>query len=464
MKKPLLAVFLSAAALFPLAKAQAFDPNYIISDEEMTDSTSLDLEQIQAFLGRGYLGNLVTEDFEGKKRSAAEIIWRAARMHGINPKFLLVLLQKEQSLIEDDSPTQKQLDWATGYAVCDNCSMNDPIIQRWKGFGKQVNSAALQFMEGYMDDIENTGRTAYKYGPGIAIMIDGTQVVPGNAATAALYAYTPHIHGNQNFARLWNEWFGRDYPNGTLLQAAGEDGVWLMQNGYRRPITSASALHSRFNAKLIVPVSKDVLERFPTGRPISLPNYTLVKDETGKIYLLVDDALRYIESMEIFRSIGFSEDEVIDITGEEVAQYDVGLPITTTSVFPTGRLLRLSSGTVYFIENGVRHQIFDESVLKAKFPNSPLIDALPVEVEQYKEGKPVKLPDGYLIKSPESPAVFVISDGYRRLIPSEKVFTAFGYEWANVITVPTEVVNLHPLGDELHEAIEDEVNVASVTP
>ena len=167
--------------------ASAFDPNYILSDADLTDSQAMDLNQIQAFLERGTLATYQAPDWEGRTRYAADIIWRTAQQHAINPRFLLVLLQKEQSLVEDSDPTQKQYDWATGYAVCDDCSMNDGSLSRWQGFGKQVNSAAMQFTEGYMADIAQSGVTAGKYGPDLPVTIDGTTVTPENAATAAMY-------------------------------------------------------------------------------------------------------------------------------------------------------------------------------------------------------------------------------------------------------------------------------------
>ena len=140
-------LFLALILVATPAQALAFNfnPNYILSDFELHDSFSMDLNQIQHFLGRGFLADYVTEDWQGNTKYASDIIWRAAQNHKINPKFLLVLLQKEQSLVEDDAPNDRQLDWATGYAVCDDCSKDDPAIQRWKGFGKQINSAALQF-------------------------------------------------------------------------------------------------------------------------------------------------------------------------------------------------------------------------------------------------------------------------------------------------------------------------------
>lgn len=461
-------LFAFAAALATLmgtlaSPALAFDPNYIISDAEMTDVYSMDLNQIRAFLeAHGALGDMRLEDYNGRTRWVADIIWYAAQNHGINPKVLLVTLQKEQSLVTEEDPTQKQLDWAMGYGVCDDCSMNDPAVQRWQGFGKQINSAAMQFIEGYMADIDAYGVTAGKYGPDVPITISGETVTPENAATAALYAYTPHLHGNQNFATLWQTWFGREYPSGTLVQVPGEDGVYLLQNGYRRAITSASALRSRFNANLIVQISKSTLESYPEGTAISLPNYSLVQDDDGVIYLLVDDTLRPLDSLETFRAIGFSQDEIVPITNSERATYDLGSTITATTVDPQGQLYQLTTnGAVFFIQDGKRHPIFDVSILNARFAGKSIHSITPMEMEQFGEGSPVKLPDGTLVKTVDNPTVYVISDGMRRSIPSESVFTSFGYQWTNIIDVPENVLRLHPEGDPLESALGDSVQSAT---
>ncbi|MFA6018306.1 MAG: hypothetical protein WCT28_01665 [Patescibacteria group bacterium] len=429
--------------------ALAFNPNYILSDAELTDSQAMDRNQIQAFLSRGTLAEYKTADWEGKTRYAADIIWRAAQDNGINPRFLLVLLQKEQSLIEDPDPTTKQYDWATGYGVCDDCSMNDAGLSRWQGFGKQVNSAALQFIEGYLADIKNYGVTAGKYGVNVPVIIDNVTVTPFNAATAAMYAYTPHLHGNENFVTIWDKWFGKEYPTGSLLQAAGEDGVWRIENGYRRPITSQSALISRYNTKLIITVASSVLEQYPTGTEIALPNYSLVKDEDGRIYLLVDDAMRHVESMEAFRATGFSEDELVDITAKEVETYAEGTPITTTTQDPSGRIVKLANGALFLLKDGARQAILDPAILTANFPSSTVESALQNEIEQYKEGKFLKLPDGTLVRSHENPTVYVIANGERHAIDNEQTFNDYGYDWSNIIFVSDDVLNLHKLGASL---------------
>ncbi len=424
-----------------------FDPEFILSDQDLTNPFTMDLNQIQQFLERGYLGDYVTPDWEGTHRSAADIIWRASQFHGVNPKFLLVLLQKEQSLVEDEDPDDRQLDWATGYAVCDSCSKDDPTIQRWKGFGKQINSAALQFTEGYMTDIETTGTTQGAYGPGVPVEIDDTVITPVNAATASLYAYTPHIHGNENFAKIWHRWFSIQYPTGTLLKDAEDSSIYLIEYGYKRPIRSWSALLSRFNPDLIIPVAPTSLANYPDGRPIDFPNYSLLKDESGHIYLLVDDALRHIDRMETFKAIGFVEDEIVDIEDADLAYFDVGTPITQATLFPQGNLLEVEgSGAVYFIRDGFRHAVLDPAIQRANFPSQVAEPVLPVVIEQFKEGPSVKMPDGWLVKGSDEPVVYVISEGHKRPIENETTFLGMGFEWTDIVVVNQAALNLHDTG------------------
>jgi hypothetical protein len=435
------------------ALATDFNPDYLLSDSELTDADALTHDQIQYFLDRGFLGDYETEDFDDIERTATSIIWNAAQDHGISPKFLLVLLQKEQSLVEDDDPTQNQLDWATGYAVCDDCAKDDPAIQRWKGFGKQVNSAALQFIEGYMEDIDERGTTQGKYGPDVDVVIDNTIVTPVNAATAALYAYTPHLHGNENFVKIWSRWFQPQHPTGSLLQVAGEPGIYVIEYGYKRPIHSWSAFLSRFNPDLIVQVTQNVLDLYPDGRAIDFANYSLLEDETGQRYLLVDDALRPFESNAVFSSIGFIEDELLEIDSDDVALFDEGTTITLDTLNPTGALLQIHSGVTFYVENGYRSFLLDDAVREARFPGQPVTQVDPSALGAYLEASPLGMPDGYLVKTPNDPKVYVISENEARAILDEQTFLSFGWEWNDIIVISELTMKQHAFGEDLETGL-----------
>ncbi len=462
--KRLFAIFLGIGLLVPsLGPVLAFDPDYIISDEEMTDPFALDLNGIQRYLDRGYLGTYKSTDIDGKKRYASEIILRAAQNHLLSPKFIIGMLQREQSLIDDDDPSDKQLDWAMGYAVCDACSTSDGDIQHWKGFGKQVDSAAQQFRDGYLTDLEAYGETVIGLGPGIATTIDDIQVTPANNATAALYTYTPHIHGNQNLAEIWQRYFTQDYPSGSLLQAKGEDGVWLIQYGMRRPITSKAALLSRFDPNNIITVDASQLTKYATGSAIAFPNYALLQSPKGTIYLIVDDQRRGIDSMETFNAIGFNSDEIIPVSAEDLEAYSEGKNITIDSVYPDGHLLQdTSSGGVYFVQDGVKHALISKSLLEVNFAGWRMHPTAPEVLAEYTTGGKVTFPDGTLVKSQDDSAVYVISEGQRRPITSGDVFEAMGWKWEQIVVTDKKVIDLHPLGEAIAPPTIADTEIASL--
>ncbi|MCG2687204.1 hypothetical protein L6260_00155 [Candidatus Parcubacteria bacterium] len=448
MKKLVIALFL-ALILFP-ARTFAFDPNYLISDWDFTDIFALDFNQIQHYLNRGFLGDYQTEDWEGRVRYATDIIWRAAQTRGISPKVLLVMLQKEQSLIEDDSPTQNQLNWAMGYGVCDSCSKSDSAIQRWLGFGKQVNSAAMQLSDGYLEDIENYGVAVGKYGPGVPAVIDNTTVTPVNAATAALYAYTPHLHGNENFVEIWDRWFSTNYPTGSLLQAAGQAGVYVIEYGYKRPIHSWSALLSRFNPNLIIQVNAETLDNYPDGTAIDFPNYSMLQDQNDQIYLLVDDTLRPFESTDTYHKLGFKDDELNPVNSHDLESYEIGSPVSLSTASLTGELVKLSTNSAYFyLQGGYRHPVLTEDIAKIRFGGMARTVS-PSEVEQYTESEKLLIPDGNLVKTPSDPTVYIVTEGEIRPIASESTFNSFGWQWSDIIDVSPETLAIHRVGDSIN--------------
>ncbi len=213
MKKILFTIFLLLIGAYFFAdkiNSQEYDPDFakgrIISDFQMFDYNSMNVSQIQSFLQskNSYLATYISPDYQGVMKTSAEIIYDAAQRYQVNPKYILVTLQKEQGLIQMQSPTQKRLDWAAGYAVCDSCSMDDPKIQKYKGFGKQMDNTAgaMRFYSdknSIYDFIKRAGKT---------YTIDGETVVFETQATANLYTYTPHFHGNYTFWLIWQRYFG----------------------------------------------------------------------------------------------------------------------------------------------------------------------------------------------------------------------------------------------------------------
>ncbi len=460
-------------------QAATFNPNYILSDEEMLDSNSMTLADIQNLLNskNSFLANYSCKNADGVFKTAAEIIYEAAFNNydcdginlsetpteaekrlkcepaAINPKLLLVLLQKEQSLIEESSPRNSQLDWATGYGCPDGQACNT----RWQGFGKQVNSAALQFFD-YMKNPHH-----YTYQAGHAYTITNTNrpsstIIPANKATAALYNYTPHVYnGNYNFYKIWMRYFTRNYPNGSLLQAKGEPGVWLIQNNKKRPFVTKGALTSRFDINKVIQVNKTDLDKYLTGASIKFPQYSLIRSPRGTVFLLVDDKRRGFASSEAFRKIGFNPEEIVNADWDDINAYEEGTPITATSTYPTGALLQdNNTGGVYWVSEGTKAPLWDAILLKTKYKNKSVTAVSPEKLASYTTVEPAIFGNSELLKSDASPAVYVIDEEKRRPIISGKLFEELGYKWENIINVPLKILELYEEGEPINEIYNEE--------
>ncbi|MDD5040264.1 MAG: hypothetical protein PHY34_03890 [Patescibacteria group bacterium] len=439
-----------------IAAAATFNPNFIISDYDLTNTESMSATQVERFLkAKGSaLTNYRTTDPWGEQKTAAQIIYDASRHWSINPQYLLVRMQIEQSLTLSTNPSQYQLDWATGYGVCDSCNVNDPQVIKYKGFFNQVNWAVRRIRESYIPDLITRGYTLSGWGPGITKTVtdyNGSyQVTPANNATAAMYTYTPHVYnGNYNIWKYWNDWFSKNYPDGTLLQVEGEHGVYIIENGKKRPFTSRTALVSRYDPSRIIIVSPSDIELYETGAPISFPNYSLVRSvDTGRVYLIDGEKRRYIESPEVFRKIGFNPEEMLDATEKDLRAYSRGENISMLSIYPTGVLLQSKeTGGISYVENGIRHSIWSREILKSRFPNRVPVVVEQATIDEYPSGDPILFKDGELITSPSAQGVYVISNGKRRGIASKETFDSLGFKWENIYWTTDKALELHPIGD-----------------
>ena len=228
------------------ASASQWKSGYIISDAQFYDIASMSVDSIQAFLNskgsscipgtapciKDYRQDTPTvpadaycKTYQGQTgQSAASIIWNVGQACGINPKVLIVTLQKENTLITRTQPTTASYQTAMGYGCPDNAACDTAYF----GFFNQVykaarqfkiyaaNPASFSFVAGAYNNIQ--------YNP--VASCGSSSVYIQNQATASLYNYTPYqpntaalanlngigngcsTYGNRNFWVFYTDWFG----------------------------------------------------------------------------------------------------------------------------------------------------------------------------------------------------------------------------------------------------------------
>ncbi len=488
-----------------------YNPNLILGDNDILNTGTMSFSDIQDFLisRPGILKNYSTTNAYGQLKTAAEIIYDAARnnydctgvvlsdnpteaerslkcrkISTVNPQLLLVLLQKEASLIDDPNPSQGHLDAATGYG----CPTGQGCNPYWKGFGKQVNSAALQFLA-YMQEPQNYGfkigetyiakdkysklQTAaqamakpvsdpHSYTKIIASP-DMVSVTPGNQATAALYNYTPHVYnGNYSTFQLWNKYFSpsdvvsppvnvvsRIFPDGSIIKAEGNPQVWLISNGQKRHFANWSTFISRFRPEQIITVSPNEPDRYPSGAPLKFANYSLVQTPDQQIYLLVDKEKRPFANTDTYKKLGFNPVELEQASVDDLAEYKVGKTITASSTYITGVLMQDNqTNETFYVEDGSKHPVSLE-IIDMKYPDVEIIKKTSKELAAFTTEKPIVLDDGSLVKTTTYPTVYLISGGKKRPFADETIFAKYGYSLNNVAPLSSQFLYNYDMGDPI---------------
>lgn len=180
-------------------------------------------------------------------QSAAEIIWNAAQRYSINPKVLLVMIQKESAgpLITDDWPFRTQYTYAMG-AHCPDGPNGAQCDGNYAGFSMQIHESA-RLLRYYLDNMQQPW-WSYKKPYQVNNILwnttytgcGGSNVYIESKATAGLYTYTPYqpnqaalnnlygtgdgcsAYGNRNFWRMFHDWFGTTYNANYLWQYQGQ--------------------------------------------------------------------------------------------------------------------------------------------------------------------------------------------------------------------------------------------------
>lgn len=455
------ALVCGAAVVAPLAAVAqpggAFDPGNIISDSNFYNNNSMTTQEIQSFLdaqvpnctlgtaGRpagGYstdpssygtllASNCLKSYTESVNSIAADrycdpinagtytgagIIKAVSDACGISPKVMLVLLQKEQSLINDSWPSARQYSFATGF----NCPDTAPCGALSAGFFKQVYAAARQFQvytyfAQNFTQAENRrqgfnyfiGSNSIQFHPNSSCGASQVNIV--NQATANLYIYTPYqpnasalanlygggdscgAYGNRNFWRMYWDWFGSPNTNGIpeirAYAAANAATLGVMQtNPTVYTGNGIDGAHQSFiNASLywtaktnVVPVKNPFLSAYarsnvfygPLSWPQSAEEAVTASGITGKTQKFLGGVIysSSLGTIPMYGGFGKLYEDLQNVSGV------LGWPKSTMTLnsastgyqqlFQNGVLATTSSGPVYSITGDI-YSVYSSKGLSA---------------------------------------------------------------------------------------------------
>lgn len=427
-------VFTIAPVAVPAASAadaRDFQAGNIISDSLFYDGGAMSTAEVQAFLNSarpncrsGYIclkdaaqatptraavsGRCAT--YNGASReSAASIIAKVGAACGISQKVLIVMLEKEQSLVTDDWPSDRQYRSAMGYGCPDtaDCDTN------YYGFFNQVYAAALQF-KNYQANPTRWNHVAgrvntVRYNPNAAC--GSSQVFIQNAATAGLYNYTPYqpnpsalanlygqgdgcgAYGNRNFWRLYTDWFGSTTGGSSLVKTATNGTIYLVTDTSKYIIRDTTMLSAYSSLGATSVVSQAFLDRYPTVGDAS----RIIRSPGGAIYF-IDAGIK----------VGFSScDMVVAYGGSCTAAGYTQLTDAQAGAFVTAapavtQVFATTAGARYWITGGTKREIVDATAQSLAGIPAPIIVLTESGIQHLPDGPPVLRDSIYLVNRGES--------------------------------------------------------------
>lgn len=403
------------------AIASLFDPGLIISDSVFYDFGTMSVADIQRFLN----GKLPTcnDDDGGPKcirdfsmdtqavtgedgrcdslpakqnQTAAQIIYTVANACKLNPKVLIVTLQKEQGLIQASNPTKRMYDFALGMNCPDTpsgCSSADA------GFFWQLYKGAGQ-LQWYGDP--RGSFTYLKVGKDITRQYQANKPECGSKtftlksqATAALYYYTPYTpneaamknlygtgdscsaYGNRNFWRFYTDWFGSTIGGGFLLKSE-DSGTYLIVNEKKYLIDDADTVAALKPLGPLGTISKAYLDSFTESGSAG----RLIKNSKEALFF-VDGGKKYpVSNCSQAENLGVACESVVQLTSSQLSALATGSSMTE---YVSGE-----DGQTFLIEDGKKRQILDtESLVESRIGIPELSEVKITAFKKMPYGDPI---------------------------------------------------------------------------
>ncbi len=124
--------------------------------------------------------------------------------------------------------------------------------------------------------------------------------------------------------------------------------------------------------------------------------------------------------------------------------------------YPDNTLLRsIEDGKVYLIKDDVKYYVTGPAVLADRDLSwSAVQNVAPAILNNLASGEAINYLTGDMIKTSDSPTVYLILRGKIRPIANAEIFLGSGYSWTDVKNVSVGALGLYALGPTLKNAVQ----------
>lgn len=233
------------------------------------------------------------------------------------------------------------------------------------------------------------------------------------------------------------------YPDGSLLREFDAPEVYYIENSKKRHLAMAGEefVKMGFAASDIKKVLPSDLKIYENGKIIKYaPDGQLIKDRRGNVFLAENGKKRKFTSAQLFEFLDYRWENIKE--DGYLSFYLDGLDM----IYPNGVLVKqVGKNETYLIENKQKREISSSKLMNVlKYNPADIISITENELNHFPAGEKMKYPDNTLVKTEDSPAVYLIKNGKRKKFSSAVIFEKLGYKWNNIINITNDEIKNHP--------------------
>ncbi len=376
-------------------------------------------------------------NYDGGTKSSAQIIFDVAHSCSINPQVLLILLQKEQSLVTDDWPFSRQFKTATGYGCPDTAACDSQYF----GFFNQVFNAA----RGYKRYARDAASYNYRAGRNNNILYNpstscgSSSVYIDNQATAGLYIYTPYqpnqsalnnlygngdscgAYGNRNFWRMFNDWFGP--TSGPLVRTASSGDLYYSDGATKYRVGSMSmAAEYGLGLSSVRIINQTTMDALATSTNPPYLTYILKSTsdsdaDGGSLYLVTGGKRYLITSMDQFADFGLDTSQITYLEYSQLMRLPTAGNLSNFVKSSYG-------GYVFKVGANKKQGILDYNTLSQLNPGGAVTDVSDYILDIIPTGKAIV--NGSLVLKDPGGGIWLVTDSVWHYVSSMSAYNCLG--------------------------------------
>lgn len=233
---------------------------------------------------------------------------------------------------------------------------------------------------------------------------------------------------------------------GTLIKNP-QGQIYLIEKGLKRAV-SAFVYNQRFSGQAATAVELNQAESFPNGQALPPVDGTIIKEPVNPTVYLVEGGQRLPFSYLAFASRGLKFENVIIVQSEEMVNY----PLGSNAPVLDGVLMKSPDHPAVYIMTGGQRQLLSYFTFKERgFDKEPIVLLSLDELGIYPVNPTVLLyppPEGQLIKGDLSATVFLVEGEKLRAMTLE-AFQNRGYGFFQVKTLPQSEIEGYKRGEDI---------------